>query len=535
MKEWLSRSWLFEVVDIVSEIVEKSFTLVLPPQQYSIKEKARVSITKTFGNAFIDDYGADNIEITIKGISGTSHVFPTFDTSGKASTGQPFNAITKGFIAASTIKAMQGYDARSAFYTFRNDIMRYRDLENFDRKELRVYDLHDEQAYRCVLLEFNLDRTSDKPFYYPFTIHLFVIARLDSKKAAKAKVIKIGFDPFQLLDSLDASLAWLHTAYRFVKDVQNQIALVTAAVQTLRYRFNIYLSETREIIESPLRAIKQVLSLIQAAGGLAYDAYSQSKLTFKTWANTREIIEGVTRDTLKMYGFAIQEGSQESKERLLPKDAGSQINDDGTTDRITELESFSFTGVNMYTVKGRDTLQSIALKEMGNVDLWPYIAYVNDIQGNNELIVASSIYIPVTVEGEINKDNYIMTEDFVRDPYGADIRIDKDGNIIVAESNDVSLISGLNNVKQALDLRLSTAVGSMIKQTAYGLIGQPGIAGTELALKYVRMGIKAALMKDPRIEDVKNIYVTVDGDVVQANMDISIIGSDKTLPTSAVL
>ena len=92
MKEWLSRSWLFEVVDIVSEIVEKSFTLVLPPQQYSIKEKARVSITKTFGNAFIDDYGADNIEITIKGISGTSHVFPTFDTSGKASTGQPFNA-----------------------------------------------------------------------------------------------------------------------------------------------------------------------------------------------------------------------------------------------------------------------------------------------------------------------------------------------------------------------------------------------------------------------------------------------------------
>ena len=90
-------------------------------------------------------------------------------------------------------------------------------------------------------------------------------------------------------------------------------------------------------------------------------------------------------------------------------------------------------------------------------------------------------------------------------------------------------------VEQAIDLRLSTTVGSMIKQTAYGLIGQPGIAGTDLALKYIRMGLKAALIQDPRIEDIQNINVLVDGDKVQANMDIYVVGYDTSLPVSVII
>ncbi len=80
----LSKSWLFEVVNTKTKQIVNSFTLILPPQSYTIREKQRVSITKTFGNAFIDDYGPDNIEITIKGISGTAHVFPTYRPKGPA-------------------------------------------------------------------------------------------------------------------------------------------------------------------------------------------------------------------------------------------------------------------------------------------------------------------------------------------------------------------------------------------------------------------------------------------------------------------
>lgn len=534
MKDWVSRSWLFEIVDTNTKRIERSFTLVLPPQQYTIKEKHRVSIKKTFGNAFIDDYGADNLEITIKGISGTAHVFPTFRTRG-VSVGQPLGEVRKRVIGVATRAAIVGYDARGAFYTFRNDIMRYRDREKFDQKELRVYDLHDEQAYKCVLLEFSVDRTAERPLHYPFTINLFVYARLDSKRAARPKKVSFGFDPFAALDALDEAFAWLHNAYRFVKDVQGQVALCTAVVQTLRYKFNTYLTEARAIIESPLRTVKQLLDLTGVVGGLAYDAYSQGKLAFENWAGSREMLQDTIRNTLKIYGFTIEEGAQESKEKIIPKDAGLEVQADGTVSRAAIFDTFTFTGLNVYTVKGEDTLQSIALVQMGNENLWPFVASVNNMRDNEDLVVGEDIHIPVAFEGEVNKDNFIMTEDIARDPYGSDFQIDDEGNIVIAESNDVSLISGLQNVEQAIDLRLSTAIGSMIKQTAYGLIGQPGIAGTDLALKYIRMGLKAALIQDPRIEDIQNINVLVDGDKVQANMDVYVVGYDTTLPVSVVI
>ena len=53
----LSKSWLFEIVDKETKDIIESFTLIMPPQSLTIKEPQRTSITKTFGNVFVDDYG----------------------------------------------------------------------------------------------------------------------------------------------------------------------------------------------------------------------------------------------------------------------------------------------------------------------------------------------------------------------------------------------------------------------------------------------------------------------------------------------
>ena len=75
----LSRSVLFEIVDIEGG-VEQSFTLVIPPMAWSVREPARVHNEKTFGGSFTDDYGEDNLEIIIAGHSGTDRAFPTYST-----------------------------------------------------------------------------------------------------------------------------------------------------------------------------------------------------------------------------------------------------------------------------------------------------------------------------------------------------------------------------------------------------------------------------------------------------------------------
>ncbi|MDE1868062.1 MAG: hypothetical protein KGI08_10200, partial [Thaumarchaeota archaeon] len=189
----LDKSWLFEIFDTRKEIVETSFTLVFPPQAIIIKEPQRIALTKTFDNVFVDDYGPDNLEITIQGISGTTGVFPTFNTSGSgmlsstnfSQTGTFLQNLlpSAGDIAIQPTVSLQGYNQRSAFYTFRDTIMRYKDSGEYEYKELRVYDLYDSQAYKCILVDFTLSRNSKTPIWYPFEIKLFVYARLDDKKA----------------------------------------------------------------------------------------------------------------------------------------------------------------------------------------------------------------------------------------------------------------------------------------------------------------------------------------------------------------
>jgi len=531
-ENWLSKSWLFEIVDSKTGKVDASFTLVLPPQSYQIKEKARVSITKTFGNAFIDDYGPDNIEITIKGISGTAHVFPTFTTTGKTST---FNPQFASAGIEDTIQT-QGYNHRSAFYTFRNEIMRYRDAENFDSKEMRVYDLYDEQAYKCVLLEFTLDRNQDKPFWYPFTISLFVYARLDSKQAAKPQKIDISGDPFSIINFMDNMLSWYTTVSRAVQSVINGAARVSNDLNLVESRLDSFLTRTRALIESPLILSKQLIDTTFAFGATIRSAYTDGKITFDTYMTLLEVWQGMVRESMALYGFSIQQGSQQTKEEVMPVDRGLSIDTSGVVspDREQVLNTFSFDSVNIYTIKGQDTLQTIAQAEMGDENLWPFIASINrGINNNDDLVVGEQLYVPSTLEA-LSKDSFIMTEDALRDPYGADIRIDGSGNIVVQENSDAALISGVANVQQSVDMRLNTPLGSILKQTAFGLSAQPGGAGTESSLKYLRMGLTNALLQDPRIKSVSGIQIEMSGDQVRASMDIYLVGAETSLPASVV-
>ena len=530
----LARSWLFEIVDSKTNKIEKSFTLILPPQQYTIKEKHRVSIIKTFGNAFIDDYGPDNLEITLKGISGTAHVFPTFRTRGSSILNYDVD-ILRGAAEAESLGAVEGYDGRGAFYTFRNEIMRYKDFENYDRKEMRVYDLYDEQAYKCVLLEFALDRTSEQPFRYPFTISLFVYARLDSKKASAPKQVTISRDPFNILEVMDKLLGWYDSAVQWYQNnIINSVAKVNNSVQLIGARLNSSLRAANRILESPLTLSKQMLSTVVGLAASIRGTYNEGKLTFLAYAQLMEVVHATWRETLAMYGFSVSEGAQQSKEEVIPKDVGVAISAENVTSRAIAFDTYSYSGLILYTVKGGDTLQSIAQVQLSDENLWIYIASVNGISDNEDLVVGEEIYIPIVTEG-FAKDSFIITEDTQRNPYGTDIRLDADGNIVIQENSDVALIGGVENVKQSVDMRLKTLAGSMIKQTAFGLTAQPGVAGTEMAIKYLRMNLRAALISDPRIDSIKNIQVHIGGDRIALSMQIGVVGRDQTLPVDVVI
>lgn len=287
----LSKSWLFEIVDRQSGVIQESFTLIFPPQSLSIKEPQRVSITKTFGSVFVDDYGPDNIQITLKGISGTTQVFPTFTTTGRQSNFTDIAAAVSG--ASQAASNSLGYTGKNAFYTFRNNIIRYKDRSSWEQTELRVYDLADEQAYKCVLLDFSLDRNSDSPLRYPFTISLFVYDKLDKVKIKPGVVVNISRDPTAALNDIDNSIGVLEQLYRDVLEAQNQIALVKSVVLELRTRIARQLGEVAQFLTSPLNITKNLIDIGISTGGVLYDAFLAGRFTFERYAGAVELFQDI--------------------------------------------------------------------------------------------------------------------------------------------------------------------------------------------------------------------------------------------------
>ena len=524
----LSKSWLFEIVAKKSGAVKESFTLLMPPQSLTIKEPQRVSITKTFGNAFVDDYGPDNIQITLKGISGTTHVFPTYSNR----TTSAFTDIATAVSGADQAGQNQsGYTGRNAFYTFRDSIMRYKDKAGWEKNELRVYDLADEQAYRCVLLDFTLDRSADSPFRYPYTISLFVFDKLDSPRVKKGRVVNISREPDQAMNDVDRIGNKLNKLYRDVQSVINDVALITAKVAELRTKYAQFLNQTTKIITSPLGLAKNLTDIALSALRAAYDTYRAGQYTFDRYIAASEILRDAHRQALKIYGFQISKGWQSSNVIEIEQDAGLNLAGESPSREVNQLQ-YRYNGLQEYTIKGADTLQEIAAQELNDEAMWPVIAATNThIRSNADLVPGQTLYLPIQTDAGtgVRKENFILTEDTARDPYGTDIALDANGRLII-DNNDFVLVSGLSNVEQAVDLRLNTPAGTLLKHAAFGITAQAGIAGSELALKYLKTSIRSALTEDPRIEKVDNMIVKIDRDVLHIGMTINVIGAEQSLP-----
>ena len=535
---FLDKSFLFEIVYSETNIVMESFTLVIPPQSYSIKEKQRVNITKTFGNAFIDDYGSDNLEITIKGISGTSSVFPTFQTASGNDT---------GMLTGMRVKVQPtsyGFNHQSAFYYFRDRIMRYKDNypDKFDQLELRVYDLADLQAYKCVLLEFSVDRSADRPMYYPFTISLFVYAKFGDARMAAASVIQTNTNPLLALANILAALDNFQKTFivfTAVQSIKNAVASFSNQMTLIANKISSIVATTLSVIESPLVLIKQGIDLVVTLAGVIDKAYVAGSITYDKWVNAKESIQYQIDEALALYSIVITSDSftyRDIKFEIGTGLASNPENPEAAMSPSSRTQSYPTTGMARYTVRGGDTLQRIALNRLGDDSLWMNIAAVNpSIGSNSDIYPGMEILVPTTSEVVSLKDSLILSEDTARDPYGSDIQLDEHGNMVVYEGGAVATVSGIDNVVQAINTRVATQIGSMIKQTAFGMLSSVGYAGSTYAIAYAKMNFQNALIQDPRVASVDKVNVEFMGDGLQLGADITLVGRDTTLPVFVVI
>lgn len=169
------------------------------------------------------------------------------------------------------------------------------------------------------------------------------------------------------------------------------------------------------------------------------------------------------------------------------------------------------------------TLDKIADKLMGNPDYASLIAYYNNIQNEHEIQAGTIIKIPILTPDESNLNNRIYAIPGDTDNYGRDIALDDEGNFS-AKCGDFAVTKSVENLNQAVSMRLTTAAEKRIRLNAYGIKSQ---IGEDAVKNYLLSTVEQTVLADPRITEINEITVTSEGDKIYISVDYTDINGNK--------
>lgn len=97
---------------------------------------------------------------------------------------------------------------------------------------------------------------------------------------------------------------------------------------------------------------------------------------------------------------------------------------------------------------------------------------------------------------------------------GVDLKL-KNNDLVLSASGDFDLISGTNNLLQAINTKFKTRPGELTIHLNFGLASEPGVRALPENIISHKVAVKQLLLSDPRIEAVERLTVQADGDTLR--------------------
>ena len=201
-----------------------------------------------------------------------------------------------------------------------------------------------------------------------------------------------------------------------------------------------------------------------------------------------------------------------------------------------------YTGSVVYTVVAGDTILGIAQREMGDGNLWPDIAALNNLVAPyitplglpGTVRPGASILVPTNgaQPGAPPKPAKLTDAELAAQVLGIDLKIDEAGTWLVdpASGADYLTIAGVPNYIQALGLiRFRTEVGSNLVFPWLGIFAPIGSPNGPQMPEAIALSIRRAALSDSRTADVGNFQANDEGDTVRVEMDVFPRGTSQAV------
>jgi hypothetical protein len=309
-----------------------------------------------------------------------------------------------------------------------------------------------------------------------------------------------------------------------IDSVTDSIVGLIGGVTNIARGANSILSIPREI---QLKALNLGLELQNATRELAeaVDDLSQTfrgMFTSEYWEIPQEVLNqyGMSNEEFKDSFLIMLNQAENTANEIAAAAKSSNIpevtigNPDKETGEKRIILSYGNTSV---MVKETDTLESLASQYLGDPDRAIDIATYNSVASISDLSPGDTIKIPITTRTQRMKRNLIFARREDIDNYGRDILLSDDGKMVISGSGDYALTKGVDNLSQAILLRLRESVAKRIRLNAYGI--RTNISDPNAGVAYIISSIELTVSSDPRVLSVDNIRFRAKGDVLYVNVD----------------
>jgi hypothetical protein len=557
-----SRGYIFTVVEVnkvdnsISESPAKSkgwqeFRLQINPQEISQDEVFAIQVTPTFRGVVVEHQGVTIKDISISGTTGLS---PNRAEGGAMpKSGNPvFQVGTSGF--------EEFHELRSYFRMY---VESKRQEPKNSPTELRLMfsNLKDNEYLFVEPQKFSMKRSAAKSTLYDYAISMKAVGVATPNKNAS----------FKWYESVDN---WLEKAQGYF-DLAYQVLNASSGIIS---RFQRNFSST---VLGPLQSLNRAILAIRGGAAMNFGEFGITRRYFKDFADELAKVHANFADVMgkksEEYNQAVGRTSTLSaplgrsptynelqisnalqaavKGTVLVTSLVELFEPDIFQTNATVLESFPNSGISApnsistSSIQGGDNIQTIALRELGDIDKFKDIIILNNLKppyisatgGPGVLKPGDKILIPKTnASGSSSvarnvQYNITKTMQQAERDLGVDIRLTDDGDLAIASNKDLDLVAGVENLVQAIAIKLFLEKLSLKRHPQVGTNLQLGTKLRANSLTALRKEITDSLGSDNRVESIPFVELRQEGGTIYVNMLIKIKEIEQPIPLPLTL
>lgn len=553
-----SRGYSFRVIRVIkdgaSETIQtstewKPFDLQINPQELTQDEIFAIEVTPTLRGVLVEHHGTVLKDISISGTTGNSP-----------------NRREGGATRDAGLPILQsGHSGYQEFHELRSYFRAYVEAKRVDGKtngELRmIFDnKKDAESLYVEPQKFTMKRSASKPFMYDYVIALKAVGVAGKPGAGDPpfldgldKFLDKADDYFQLADGIiSGSIGLIRRIESDIFDtILNPLRQINIALNAIRGGEALLFGEfgiTRRFVEDFEKECQRVEANWADAIGKSSPEYDEA--TGRTTTNVAPSGRQPTNEELTVSN-ALAAAKKASmiilgqSEQVFEKNAfetGAEIVNQFGDGTLISFDAPSST--REISILATDDIQTIAARELGDVDKFRDIVilnnlkppYISDTGGPGVLKTGDKILLPdggpTTNTGVVKAREFEITKNMreAEKNLGVDIRITNDGDLAQSNTGDLDLIAGMENMSQAVSVRLGLEKGSLKRHQSLGTNLQLGSKVRSNSLKETREGILESFLQDTRVESIPFIQLKQEGGTTFIDMLLKLKESNQPIP-----